>query len=132
MKRIFLAVAGLCIVQTPAAAQSGIVDQLLSQVGRQNADRENLDQEQQRRETQRNAPARRQKVPEDGRILSATTKWGTCYTAQGQAYKCAMQRGTDGTPATNELPPNAQYPYWHTKQLCRGGDGSKKPCRIYR
>lgn len=122
MKRIFVVFAVLGLGASPALAQRGMIDQVLSQVGRESADRE----------TTNNINVRRQKVPEDGQILSATTKWGTCYTAQGQAYKCAMQRGTDGTAATNEIAPTAQYPYRHTRQLCRGRDGTRKPCRVYR
>ena len=74
-------------------------------------------------------------APKDGQRIAETTEWGTCYTAQGQAYKCAKAIGDKARvskPNDNELAPTAEFPYWHTRQMCRGRDGIKKPCRIYR
>ena len=74
-------------------------------------------------------------APKDGQRISETTEWGTCYTGQGQAYKCAKAIGDKARgPQSNgnELVPTAAFPYVHTRQMCRGRNGIKKPCRIYR
>ena len=74
-------------------------------------------------------------APKDGQRISDTTEWGTCYTGQGQAYKCAKAIGDKARGSQsngNELVPTAAFPYVHTRQMCRGRNGIKKPCRIYR
>ena len=57
----------------------------------------------------------------------ATPKWSTCHTGQGFPYKCAY-----GSDKPSTIAPTAVIPFEHTRQMCRGADGKKSPCRVYR